>query len=559
MDFINFLQLTVAPYLRKSSDSEDKQVQSIETQEREVEAMSERFGFKLKKDHKYAETKSAFTLGRQEFERLINDIESGKINAIAVVHESRIARNAMDGARIIELMDRKKLLAIFTPAKIYLGNANDKMMLGWGFLVSKKDSDDKSAWVKGGLKTKALKGLPSGVAAIGFLNDMTNERGNRKWKVDIERFPLVQSLLLRFLEGNISGGQLHKYAIEQLKFTTPKHKRIGGALITRSRMFEILKDPICAGFFFQNGVRYELDASLPRMITEDEHQRILRLLGAKHKPRTKKYLGAYTGFIRGMDGEFIGQDPKMQLICDCKKKFAYLHRDRCPVCGVKIDEMKSPKDLEYTFYYNVRRKKSGLKAKHLNEKFVDAFVVNFAKNDLVMSSKLADWSRKHIRQLGDQEIREQKAMATRSTKIKESVEDRKARYREMLANKEITPEEYRTDVDRFEKEIPVVDEGAETERWLEKANDLIDLTQEFVEIIENGTVEAKRRVLTRLGSNLTWDEKKLNVINKKSVQALIDGLKHTKRENQQFEPKKSPDLSGSFRTFPVYMTSLLRG
>lgn len=559
MDEINFGQLKVAPYLRKSSEAEDKQVQSIETQEREVQVMADRFRFRLKEGYKYAETKSAFSPGRKEFERMLDDIESGKINALAVVHANRIARNPIDAARVIDLMDRKKLLVIFTLSKIYLGNATDKMMLGWEFLMSKKDSDDKSVFVKNGLKTKALKGLPSGVAAIGFLNDMTNERGNRKWKIDAEKLPLIGLLLTRFLDGDISGGQLHKYAVEQLKLTTPKHKRIGGALITRSRMFEILKDPIYAGFFVQNGVKYELDLTLPRLITEDQHNRILRLLGMKHKPKTKKYLGSYTGFIRGANGEFIGQDPKMQLICDCKKKFAYLHRDGCPVCGVKIDEMKSPKYLEYTFYYNVRRKKSGLNAKHINEKFVDAFVVNFARNDLVMSSKLADWSRKHIRQLGDQEIREQKAMATRSEKIKESVEDRKARYREMLANKEITPEEYRADVDKFEKEIPVADESAETERWLEKANDLIDLTQEFVEIMENGTVEAKRRVLTRLGSNLTWDEKKLNVINKKSVQALIDGLKRTKQENSQFEPKKSPDLSGSFRTFPVYMTSLLRG
>ena len=94
--------------------------------------------------------------------------------------------------------------------------------------------------------------------------------------------------------------------------------------------------------------------------TADQHYRILQLLGGRHIPKTKKHFGTYTGFIKGADGNFIGQDPKFQVICDCGRKFAYIHRDHCPQCGVRIDETNSPKYLVYVYYYNVKRKKSGL-------------------------------------------------------------------------------------------------------------------------------------------------------------------------------------------------------
>src|SRR3989344_8791400 len=166
MDEINFGELKVGAYLRKSSDSEDKQVQSIETQEREVQTMSERFRFHLKNGYIYAETKSAFSPGRERFGQLLDDIESGKINALAVVNANRLARNSMDGARIVDLMDRKKLLAIFTLSKISLNNANDKMMLGLEFLMSKKDSDDKRGFVKKRAKNKNAEGVFLGGGAF---------------------------------------------------------------------------------------------------------------------------------------------------------------------------------------------------------------------------------------------------------------------------------------------------------------------------------------------------------------------------------------------------------
>src|SRR5258708_15309842 len=454
MKEIDIRELKFGMYNRKSSDSEDKQVQSIATQERENSITAERSSLRLVNDAQYSETKSAFTHGRQVFAQMVRDIERAKINGILVVNPNRLARNSIDGATLIELMDRKKLLAIKTPSKVYFPTSTDKMMLAIEFIFSKKDSDDKSDFVKNGLKTKALKGLPSGVAHIGFLNDFSNEKGNRKWCVDEEMFPLLALLLRRFLEGDISASRLHRWAVKELKLTTPKHKKIGGALISRSRMYEILKDPIYAGVFFQDDVRYPLDISLPRIITEDQYNRIQQLLGAKCAPKTKSYLSPYTGFIKGADSNFIPHDPTLHLICDCRKKFAYLHKDACPACGKKIEDMASPKYLAYTFYYNVRRKKMGQGAKHIEERKVTSYLKKYIAENLTLSRSLADWSRKHIRELADKQNQDNEASIVRKTKMAKEFESRKARYREMLADHLITTEEYRLDTSRLQKTLP---------------------------------------------------------------------------------------------------------
>ena len=77
------------------------------------------------------------------------------------------------------------------------------------------------------------------------------------------------------------------------------------------------------------------------------------------------------------------------------------------------------------------------------------------------------------------------------------------------------------------------------------------------ETLTNGTIMEKRELLTKLGSNLTWNEEKLNVINRISIQTLIDGLKNTRSKKPQFEPKNIVDTSDSNEVFASVRTDLL--
>ena len=95
------MELKIGMYLRKSTDSEDRQVQSIDDQKRELDKLNRSIL------HTYIESKSAKEPGREEFNHMISDIESRKIDAVLCWKVNRLARNPIDGGRIQWLLQQE--------------------------------------------------------------------------------------------------------------------------------------------------------------------------------------------------------------------------------------------------------------------------------------------------------------------------------------------------------------------------------------------------------------------------------------------------------------------
>lgn len=229
MNNINFTTLKPGNYNRKSSEAEDRQMLSIDSQLDEAN--------KIRNYHNlpefvevFKESKSAKKeFARPEFTRMIDMILSGKIDSIVCWKPDRLARNMTEGGQLIDLLSSGVLKAIITHDKVYYPWDN-VIVLAVEFGQGKQFVKDLSVNVKRGQTKKASIGIPHGVASLGFLNDKTEEKGNRKWYIDQERFSKIQTLLKMFLTGEWSAGKLHKYAVEELKLTTVKRKKIGGSL-----------------------------------------------------------------------------------------------------------------------------------------------------------------------------------------------------------------------------------------------------------------------------------------------------------------------------------------
>lgn len=542
-------------YCRKSSEGEDRQVQSLETQIRELKEHAERNNLNIVKV--IAESKSAFKTGRPGFEEMVKLIKNNKANAILVIRANRISRNPVDAGHIISCMDDKKLLFIRTPnSTCYTCSSTDKMMLGLELIISKKDSDDKGEMVKEGQRTKALKGIPHGAAALGFINDKTEEKGNRKWIVDTEKFPKLQILFKMFLTGTWSVGKLHKYAIEGLKLTTGKYKNIGGKLIQRSSIYKILLAPIYAGFFFYENQRYQLDPNLPRIITEEEYQKIKKLLSRKNIPKTQKHECVFAGFISSPKGEYIGPDFKFQLICDCGEKFAFRDKEKCPFCNTSIQELQNPKYLTYTYYYNISKKKRGESYKYISEhKILDALIAEF-DDKAPLSDDFVNWSRKHIKEMRNEEINHHLLKEKIAKNDIESLVIKKKRRRELLADGLITEEEYKADIAELEAQYTPSYRTIDFD-WTKRANEIIDIVQEYASIMKvKDKIQPKRTILSRMGSNLIWDDKKLSIYYSKPIQALFNGIEKAKRKNERFEPKNCIIYKGLNRKTEVFSSVL---
>src|SRR3989344_9524047 len=102
MDAKDSLKIRYCNYCRKSSESEDRQVLSIDSQKDEAVELADRHEVKIIET--LSESKSAkIPNNRPKFKEMVKKIEDGEINGIVVWHADRLSRNAIDSAVLIDL------------------------------------------------------------------------------------------------------------------------------------------------------------------------------------------------------------------------------------------------------------------------------------------------------------------------------------------------------------------------------------------------------------------------------------------------------------------------
>ena len=185
-------------YARKSTESEDRQVLSIESQIHELKVLAEREGLQIVRIMQ--ESRSAKQLGRPVFAEMIERIGRGEASGILCWKLDRLARNFIDGGQIIEMIQSGVLQHIRSFERSYYPEDNVLLMaveLG----MANQFSRDLAVNVKRGLRTKAQMGWYPVQPPLGYMNSKTNEKGSNTILVDPERFRLVRKLWDLMLTG----------------------------------------------------------------------------------------------------------------------------------------------------------------------------------------------------------------------------------------------------------------------------------------------------------------------------------------------------------------------
>lgn len=86
-------------YARKSTDSEDRQILSIDSQINELERFAQHAGLTINKV--FRESKSAKAPGRPVFDEMMFEIQNNRPAIILCWSLDRLARNPVDGGRLI--------------------------------------------------------------------------------------------------------------------------------------------------------------------------------------------------------------------------------------------------------------------------------------------------------------------------------------------------------------------------------------------------------------------------------------------------------------------------
>jgi len=229
-------------YARKSTESEERQVLSIDSQIKEMIQLAEREGLEIAEIKR--ESHSAKDTGQRPiFNEIIEEIRSGKFNGILTWAPDRISRNAGDLGRIVDLMDQKHLVEIRTFGQRFTNNPNEKFMLMILGSQAKLENDNRGINVKRGLRTRVEMGLWPGVAPLGYLNQKLMDR-KCQIAIDPLRAPTIKKIFEKVAYEQWSGRKVYNW----LKFELNFHTR-GNKPLTLSGIYKILDNPIYYGPF----------------------------------------------------------------------------------------------------------------------------------------------------------------------------------------------------------------------------------------------------------------------------------------------------------------------
>lgn len=560
-------------YARKSTESEDRQALSIESQVSEDIKIASMHSVTLDESNILRESKSAKNaFARPVFEQLIKSIEDGEVQGIVAWHANRLSRNAIDAARLVDLFDQGKLIEIVTQQQVFRNTPQDKFMLTLFCSQAKMENDNKSIDVRRGLLKKCEMGYPPGVAKVGYVNDY-GEKGKRSILPDRERFELVKKLWEMFLTGKYSVRKLLEYSDKTLGLRTIQRNKEGGKPVKLSRIYDMLKDPFYAGFFYakdEHGtpVRYSVNSSVPRMITEEEYWRVQAMLGRQGRPRpsVNKQTFAYSGLTRcGSCGGSVVAEHKHQLICPvCKKKFAYPNKTQCPGCCTDIDKMDNPTYLHYIYYHCSKKRSPDCPERSVWEEDIDEFMANHTQNKLQISPALRDWCLSNFEEIL---VEQKKTKLDIQLSWERELGKKQKEYDELLKMKmrgAIDDDDFlrlkttiKAEIEQAEKASAGI-HGISTEKILDEARRTFNLMVEIADIFKNGGYEEKTDALSELGSNLTLKDKILNVRNKKLIEILENGLFEAREINKAFEPRNSEADKDKTEVFTSVCPTLLR-
>ena len=455
-------------YCRKSSEDEERQVLSIEAQLVELREFAKQNGLFVVKE--YYESKTAKEPGREIFNQMLAEIEKGNAEGILAWNPDRLARNSVDGGRVIYLVDTLKIKSLKFPTFWFEPTPQGKFMLSVAFGQAKYYTDNLRENILRGIRQKIRRGELSAKAPLGYFN----EPRLRTIEPDKKTFNKVKECLTAFASGNYT---LTSFADKMFSLGLVGARN--GKKLHLSSIEHILNNPFYYGHFRYRGEVHQ--GTHKPMISKKLFDKIQQALKDNGKPRKNKM----------------------------KKGFLFLNFAKCGECGYTITaERKIKKSgLKYHYYHCTFKSK---KQKCSQNVFLREEKLAEQVKNLCQKVSLPDvWRENYLAKLNEWESENRQTsdnfaqnLKTEISAIKTKLERLTDAYlSEALELAEFQQTKNALMAEKKTKEEKLFDFERKGNRWLELARNWILESNQAVNLALTDDFAEMKNFLKKIGSN----------------------------------------------------------
>ncbi len=421
------------------------------------------------------EAKTAKEPGRTVFGKMLEILERGEADGILTWHPDRLARNAVDGGRIIHLLDTGKLKDLKFPTMAFENSPQGKFMLQIAFGQSKYYVDSLSENVQRGIRQKLRRGEWPSLAPVGYINNPKT----RNIQPDPEKAPLIKKAFEMYSKGD-----------HTLYSLTDEMERIGlrslrNKPLSVSSVQTMLQNPIYYGMMRIHGELFQ--GTFEPIISKDLFDEVQCVMENRAKKRRK----------RKHDFPFIG----------------FMHCGSCG-CAVTAELQKGH------HYYHCTKKRGDCGEKnYLREESL----LEQVKKIVEQISLPDEWADKMLDRL-DKEKTDQKTKSQanvqhfkmRKRDVEKKLEDLlDLRLEGALDTCEYIKKKNALTIQKHEIENKIKDAEQGENDWLEPMKDLIIQSRQAKRLLSGGKQSEFPTFLRNAGSNfllkgnvLQWEAKK---------------------------------------------------
>ena len=404
-------------YMRVSTEDQAKEGFSLPEQKERLEALCTFKNWKIVDYYEDAGISAKTGNHRPEFDRMIEDAKTGKINTVIALKLDRLTRSIYDWENMLNMSEKYKFDLVCANDEINTTNANGKMITRIMMSVSQNEIERTSERTKVGMAGAIKQGHIPGLCPVGY---------RRTQNKTIEPDPLTKDIVIRIYNLYFEGKSYSTIAniLNEEKVLNKTNWR-------DVRILKILSNPIYKGDYI-SGKTVGRPIYYENVVEPLVSKELWENCQAQKKKNQKNYMRT--------------------------QHYIFLQKLRCPKCGRILAGGASHKIKadKWYFYYRCEDCKNNIKEEVI-EKSVKKMLADILEYDNVVNEFFLPVLKAKIDNPKEQLEKELK-----------SLHNKKDRIRKAYIDSLFTEEEYKEELSLIESQIELINakllENAQSEQ-----------------------------------------------------------------------------------------------